>query len=87
LEKKIRKPKLEPFGLRSVDPTNDYIHSVDKVLQEFARDNFETDKDGAVVEFTWDDEWVATKQSFLPCPGTLQYGEHIVTVVNKEDFS
>lgn len=34
----------------------------------------------------WFEEFVKTNQSFLPCPGTWQYGNFMVEVVNKQDF-
>jgi len=32
------------------------------------------------------DEVIRNKNEMIPLPGTLQYGDHLVTVVNKEDF-
>lgn len=67
--------------LKFVDPINDYLRIVTWELNNISTKCF-TD----VPKIKWFDEWVKTGQSFLPCPGTLQYGNFFVKVVNKEDF-
>lgn len=58
------------------DPINSFLCTVVDELK----------KSPISVLSTWADEWVKTDQSFLPCPGTYQYGTFEVEVVNKEDF-
>ena len=74
--------KKETFvGPKLSDPITQYI--------EYVKYKFlVVDKHSSLPEgsFKWYDEWVKTNQSFLPCPGTLQYGNFIVQIVNKEDF-
>jgi len=36
--------------------------------------------------WTEGDEIVRNKNEMIPLPGTIQYGDHVVTVANKEDF-
>lgn len=55
------------------DPIQAYLKIVDDVL-------------GMSDSIKWHEEWVKTDQSFLPCPGTIQYGNFVVSVENKEDF-
>lgn len=59
------------------DPINSFLRNVVDTL------NVENNGE----PFKWYDEWTKTEQSFLPCPGTYQYGNFVVEVVNKEDFS
>ena len=66
----------ERVSVKYTDPISSYINSVGARLAE--RNNRNT---------YWYDEWDKTKQSFLPLPGTLQYGSFVVRVMNKEDFS
>ena len=56
------------------DPISSFINHVSNKLKNID------------AGFTWYDEWTKTGQSFLPCPGTYQYGDFVVKVVNKEDF-
>jgi hypothetical protein len=58
------------------DPINSFLRNVVDTL------NVENNGE----PFKWYDEWTKTEQSFLPCPGTYQYGNFVVEVVNKEDF-
>lgn len=76
----VRKEKNYKYGervsVKYTDPISSYINSVGARLAE--RNN---------QKAYWYDEWDKTKQSFLPLPGTFQYGNFIVRVMNKEDFS
>ncbi len=68
-------------GLKFVDPISDYTKIVAWELNNISTNGF-----AEVPTIKWFDEWKKTEQSFLPCPGTLQYGDFFVKVVNKEDF-
>jgi hypothetical protein len=76
----VRKERNYKYGdkvsVKYTDPISSYISSVGARLAE--RNNRNT---------YWYDEWTKTKQSFLPLPGTFQYGSFVVRVMNKEDFS
>jgi len=63
------------------DPVSCYLQGVQHLLERISTNNFTEEP-----KFPWFDEWIKTDQSFLPCPGTLQYGTFLVEVVNKEDF-
>ena len=74
--------KKENFeGPKFGDPITQYIQLVDWNLNKISTIDF-----SEVPRFQWFDEWTKTGQSFLPLPGTLQYGTFVVNVVNKEDF-
>ena len=63
------------------DPISDFIGIVNWELNNISTKGFTQ-----VPTFKWFDEWTKTGQSFLPCPGTLQYGQFFVNIVNKGDF-
>jgi len=74
--------KKETFeGPKYSEPTTQFVQLVAWNLNKISTNNFTESS-----QFRWFDEWVKTSQSFLPCPGTLQYGSFIVSVANKEDF-
>lgn len=63
------------------DPIQAYLGQVNWELNNISTKGF-TEK----PTIKWFDEWAKTDQSFLPCPGTIQYGDFVVSVENKEDF-
>jgi len=74
--------KKETFeGPKFPDPITQFTQLVVWNLNKISTKDFTEQS-----QFRWFDEWEKTNQSFLPCPGTLQYGKFVVEVVNKEDF-
>lgn len=69
--------KIDP----SKNPIEDFIYYTKQKLIKLATAAGEDAKG-----WKWFDEFVKTNQSFLPCPGTWQYGNFMVEVVNKSDF-
>jgi hypothetical protein len=73
----IRKSKLSGIGQKyKTDPITIIIQSMTSLC---ARGNKET---GIVIN-----EIIRNKNEMIPLPGTVQYGSHIVKVLNKDDFS
>ena len=77
----IRK-KEEFEGPKFKDPITQYIQLVVWNLNKVSTKNFTEQP-----RFQWFDEWTKTNQSFLPMPGTYQYGTFKVEIVNKEDLN
>lgn len=69
-------------GPKFKDPITQYIQLVVWNLNKVSTNNF-TEQ----TQFKWFDEWTKTNQSFLPMPGTYQYGSFKVEIVNKEDLN
>jgi hypothetical protein len=67
----IRKDILKNIGKK-------YKESPIKVIIDFMLESF---KDCMTIN-----EIVQNKNEMIPCPGTFQYGEHLVNIWNKDDF-
>ena len=67
--------RYENAYVKYTNPVKSFIEAVDARLA--LRNNKKS---------YWYEEWKDTNQSFLPLPGTLQYGNFVVRVLNKEDF-
>jgi hypothetical protein len=73
----IRKSKLSDIGRKyKTDPITIIIQSMTTLC---APGNKET---GIVIN-----EIIKNKNEMIPLPGTVQYGSHIVKILNKDDFS
>lgn len=69
-------------GPKFKDPITQYIQLVVWNLNKISTNNFTEQP-----KFQWFDEWTKTVQSFLPIPGTYQYGTFKVEIMNKEDLN